>query len=111
LPYSFHLDSRKWEKKNIVKIEKKELTEQEVAKIALLGPHTTISIIRDYQVVEKLPVRIPDRIESVVRCPNPSCITNHNPVATLFNVEKKLPLRVRCHYCERVVVKDELELL
>ena len=106
-----YLESKKREQKDIIKIEKRELTEREVAKIALLGPHTTISIIRDYRVVDKLPVKIPDEIHGVVRCPNPSCITNHDPVPTLFRVEKKLPLRVRCHYCERVVVKDELELI
>ena len=105
------LESRKWDKKDIIKIEKKEHDEQEVAKVALLGPHTTISIIRDYRVVGKVPVKIPDEIAGVVRCPNPSCITNHDPVETHFRVEKKLPLRVRCHYCERVVVKDELELI
>ena len=74
-----YLESKKREQKDIIKIEKRELTEREVAKIALLGPHTTISIIRNYRVVDKLPVKIPDEIHGVVRCPNPSCITNHDP--------------------------------
>ena len=106
-----YLESRKWGKKDIVKIENKELTATEVAKIALLGPHTTISIIRDYRVVEKLPVVLTDTIHDVVRCPNPTCITNHNTVRTRFLVVRPEPLRVRCHYCERVVEENELELL
>jgi aspartate carbamoyltransferase regulatory subunit len=106
-----NLDSKKWGRKDIVKIEGKELTEQEIAKIALLGNHTTISIIRDYQVVGKLPVLLPSEIRGVVRCPNPSCITNHDPVRTRFKMEQEEPLKVRCFYCERVVSKEELELL
>ena len=105
------LESRKWGKKDIIKIERKELTQGEADKIALLGPHTTISIIRDYRVVEKRASAIPARIVSVVRCPNPTCITNHDHVPTDFHVDVVEPLRVRCEYCERVVVKDELELI
>ena len=79
------LESRKWTKKDIIKIEHKELTQAEADKIALLGPHTTISIIRDYRVVEKRASAIPERIVSVVRCPNPACITNHDQVPTDFH--------------------------
>jgi aspartate carbamoyltransferase regulatory subunit len=105
------LESKKWGKKDIIKIENKELSPTEFAKIALLGPHTTISIIRDYTIVEKMPVALPDTIQGVVRCPNPSCITNHDAVPTRFHVERPEPLRVRCHYCERVVDENELELV
>ncbi len=106
-----YLESKKWGRKDLVKIEGKELNEAEVAKIALLGRHTTISIIRDWRVVDKLPVLLPSEIHGVVRCPNPSCITNHDPVRTRFRMEQEEPLKVRCFYCERVVSKEELELL
>jgi aspartate carbamoyltransferase regulatory subunit len=105
-----YLESRKWGKKDLIKIETKELSREELAKIALLGPHTTIAIIRDYRVVEKKTVTIPEEIIGVVRCPNPSCITNHDPVTTQFHVEQVQPLEVRCNYCERIVPKDEIEL-
>ena len=105
------LDSRKWGKKDIVKIENKELTEGEMARIALLGPHTTIAIIRGYRVVEKVPVTVPGEITGVAKCPNPSCITNHDTVRTKFHVTGVEPLRVRCHFCERIVTEEELELV
>jgi aspartate carbamoyltransferase regulatory subunit len=106
-----YLESGKWGKKDIIKIENKELTQAEADKIALLGPHTTISIIRDYRVVAKRASAIPQRIAAVVRCPNPACITNHEAVPTDFHVDVVEPLRVRCEFCERVVLKDEMELL
>ena len=106
-----NLDSPTWGKKDIVKIESRELTESEFAKIALLGPHTSISIIRDYKVIDKHPVSIPDEIRGVVGCQNPNCITNHDPVRTHFHVESKEPLRMRCQYCERILTGESAELL
>jgi len=106
-----YLSSKKWGKKDIIKIENKELTAREVATLALLGPHTTISIIRDFKVVEKIPIAIPEEIVAVLRCPNPSCITNHDAVSTTFLVDTPEPLVVRCRYCERKVGKDELVLI
>ena len=106
-----YLESRKQGKKDLVKIEAKELTDGERAKIALLGPNTTISIIRNYRVVEKSTVKIPELILGVLKCPNPSCITNHDAVLTKFHVERSTPFEVRCHFCERIVPKEEMELL
>ena len=40
-------------KKDIVKVENRELDPQEVDKIALIAPKATINIIRDYEVAKK----------------------------------------------------------
>jgi aspartate carbamoyltransferase regulatory subunit len=105
------LESRKWGHKDIIKIENKELTWKEVQQIALLGTHTTISIIRDFKIVDKMDVSIPSEITGVIRCPNPACITNHDPVTSRFNVEEVEPMKMRCGFCETIIEKDELELL
>ena len=105
------LESRKWGQKDLIKIENKELTWKEVQQIALLGTHTSISIIRDYKVIEKMDVSIPSEIIGVIHCPNPACITNHDDLATRFHVEEMEPMKMRCGYCETIIRKDELELL
>lgn len=64
-------------KKDIVKIEKRELTENETDKIAIISPHATINIIRDYKVVEKYQVSLPDEIIGIVKCSRTTCITNN----------------------------------
>ena len=69
-------DSEKYGKKDIVKIEKRELTMDEVNIIALIAPNATINIIRNYRVVRKEKVKIPDHVENIVRCSNPNCISN-----------------------------------
>ncbi|HDN50876.1 MAG TPA: aspartate carbamoyltransferase regulatory subunit [Thermoplasmatales archaeon] len=89
-------------KKDIVKIENRELDPKEVDKIALVAPNATINIIRNYEVAEKHRVSVPDEIIGIVECSNPNCISNTNePVETKFIVKSRHPLRIRCYYCER----------
>jgi aspartate carbamoyltransferase regulatory subunit len=89
-------------KKDIVKIENRELDPKELDKIALIAPKATINIIRDYEVVKKHTVEIPDEVVGITRCSNPTCISNaHEPVESRFHVISKDPPRIRCYYCER----------
>ncbi|NOZ58240.1 MAG: aspartate carbamoyltransferase regulatory subunit [Euryarchaeota archaeon] len=105
---AINVPSRKAGLKDIVKVEGKELRSEEVDKIALIAPKATINIIRDYRVVEKKKVSIPPKLEGVLKCANPNCITHFEPVKTKFIVERKEPIKLRCHYCERVMSEAEI---
>jgi aspartate carbamoyltransferase regulatory subunit len=95
--------------KDIVKIEGRALNSREVNKIALVAPHATINIVRDYAVVEKLEVKLPPVIEDIIKCTNPMCISNSNePVGAKFYVEKEEPLQLRCHYCGYILEKADV---
>lgn len=97
-----NVESKKLGKKDIVKVEDRELKEEEVNKIALIAPAATINIIRDYNVVEKRTVDLPDEIVGVVRCQNPSCISNSSePIKSRMLVKAKNPVLLRCIYCEQ----------
>ena len=92
----------KFGKKDIVKVENRELDPQEVDKIALIAPKATINIIRDYKVAKKHKVELPDEIIGIVRCSNPTCVSNANePVKSRFKVIRKDPPRIKCYFCER----------
>ncbi|RLF26110.1 MAG: aspartate carbamoyltransferase regulatory subunit [Thermoplasmata archaeon] len=89
-------------RKDIVKIENRELKASEVDKIALIAPNATINIIRDYEVAEKHRVVVPDEIVGIVKCANPNCISNSKePIQPRFIVKSREPLRIKCFYCER----------
>ena len=90
-------------RKDILKIEDRELEPAEVNKIALVAPNATINIIREYEVARKDRVELPDKVSGLVRCPNPNCVTNHEPIKTQFLVTSKDPVRLRCGYCDRDV--------
>ena len=89
-------------KKDIVKVENRELDPHEVNKIALIAPKATINFIRDYEVVKKHKVKLPDEIVGIVTCSNPTCVSNaKEPVRSRFKVISKDPPRIKCYYCER----------
>jgi aspartate carbamoyltransferase regulatory subunit len=97
-----NVESKKEGKKDIVKVEDRELKEEEVNRIALIAPHATINIIRDYMVADKRHVDLPDEIVGVVRCQNPSCISNtKEPIESRVLVKAKNPVLLRCLYCEQ----------
>ena len=97
--------SKKMGRKDIVKVEDRELKPEEVDKIALIAPNATINIIRDSEVIEKHKVYLPESIEGIIRCANPNCISNveREPVISRFITVSENPPLFRCFYCERMI--------
>ena len=97
---AINVPSKRFGVKDIVKIEGKALNSQEVNRIALVAPHASINIIRNYVVVEKLEVKLPKAIEGIIKCANPCCISNSDePVLSKFYVSSEEPLMLKCHFC------------
>ena len=107
---ALNLESKKMENKGMIKIDNRFLTKDEVNKIAILAPKATVSIIKNYKVKEKINVKLPDELVGVLDCTNPSCVTSKEIVESTFKVLREEPLEVKCHYCERVYGKDEVEI-
>ncbi len=98
-----NVPSKRVGKKDIVKIENKTLGKEEVNKIALIAPHATWNVIKDFKVTKKNEIELPKTLEGILKCPNPKCVTNMNePVKSKFKVEEKEPVKLRCVYCERL---------
>ena len=93
--------------KGIIKVADTEFPQDVLDRIAIIAPTAVVNIIRDYEVVEKRPVNLPDVITGIVRCPNPKCITNHEPMPTRFDVTNKSAVELRCYYCGHSVGSDE----
>ena len=106
-----NLASKTMGKKGIIKIGGKNLTKEETDKIALIAPDATVNIIQNYGVKKKIKVAIPSIVDKIIKCSNPNCITNNEKVMTRFYVLNKNPLKVRCHYCERNMGKEDIALL
>ena len=105
-----NVPSKRLGAKDIVKIEGRALNKQEVNRIALVAPHASINIVRDYKVVEKVDVKLPDTIEGIVKCVNPCCISNSDePVVSKFYVKNEEPLTLKCHYCG--VILEQADIL
>jgi aspartate carbamoyltransferase regulatory subunit len=99
-----NVKSKKLGKKDIVKVEDRELKDEEVDRIALIAPDATINIIRDFNVVEKRSVDLPNEVVGVIRCQNPSCISNTSePIKSRMLIKAKKPVVLRCVYCEQPI--------
>jgi aspartate carbamoyltransferase regulatory subunit len=89
-------------KKDVIKVENKELNKDEVNRIALVSPGASVNIVKDFEVKEKYNVELTKEIIDILSCTNPLCVTHVEPVKTRFSVESKDPLELKCEYCERV---------
>ncbi len=106
---AMNIPSKKLGAKDMVKVEGRELKSEEVDKIALLAPHATINIVRDYKAVEKQRVKLPSVIRGIVKCANPACVSNSDePIQSTFYVEREEPLRLKCHYCGYIMEKKDV---
>ena len=105
-----NLISKKIVHKGIIKIADTFFKEEEINKIALIAPNAKINIIRDYQVIEKRVVTLPDELTGIIRCNNPKCITNNEPMNTVFRVINKETVEVKCKYCERALSQKDIEI-
>ena len=106
-----NFDSKSVGKKDLIKFEGKALSKKETDKISLIAPEATINIIKDFKVIEKRLMDVPDEIHGILKCMNPNCITNVEKLESKFRVIEKKPVKVACHYCERnaIVVPDMVD--
>ncbi|GHT37246.1 aspartate carbamoyltransferase regulatory chain [Bacteroidia bacterium] len=100
--------SKKMGRKGVIKIANKFFGKDEISRIALVAPNVILNEIRDFEVVKKYPVTLPDELVALVKCNNPKCITNNEPMATRFTVLDKEKGTIKCRYCERKINKEDI---
>ncbi|NCD42806.1 MAG: aspartate carbamoyltransferase regulatory subunit, partial [Bacteroidia bacterium] len=111
ITFGTNLDSKKFGKKGIIKVSNRYFEDDEINKIALVAPSASLIEIKDFMVIAKKTVQIPDIIEGFVKCFNPKCITNHQKVPRKFYVTDKENLKLKCHYCEKFTKKENITIL
>lgn len=106
----FNLPSKKVGQKGIIKISNKFFTDEEINRLSVVAPKIVLNIIKDYEVVEKKTVETPDELRGIVKCNNPKCITNNEPMQTVFNVVDKEQGILKCRYCDKEQNINEVKL-
>ncbi|ADT85768.1 aspartate carbamoyltransferase regulatory subunit [Vibrio sp. Vb2880] len=93
--------------KDLIKIENVYLSKEQANQLALYAPNATVNQIEEYQVVNKLTLALPERIDGVFACPNSNCISHGEPVNSRFRVIlKQENVQLKCHYCEKVFSRE-----
>lgn len=102
-----NLPSQTMTYKDLIKIEEREISEQEASQIAVFAPKATISIIRNFQLVKKFSVSMPSTVEKILVCPNERCITHYEPIETRFRViSLGEHIELECYFCEKSFPHD-----
>lgn len=107
----YNLESHKLGTKGIIKVADKFFSDEELNRIAVVAPNIVLNIIRNYEVVEKREVHLPEQLKGIVKCANPQCITNNEPMQTLMMVIDKHQCTLKCHYCEKEQYKGEYSII
>ena len=105
-----YFESKRIGKKGIIKVSNKFFTDAEISQLSVVAPKAVLNIIHDYEVSEKKMVETPDEIKGIVKCNNPVCITNNEPMETVFNVVDKAHGIIKCRYCEKEQDISKVEL-
>lgn len=107
----YNLKSNKMKRKSIIKVANKYFSDAELNLLSVVAPNVSLCIIKDYEVVEKKCVTLPDEIKGTVKCGNPQCITNNEPMDTLFHVKDREAGTIQCHYCEKEQKLEHVKLV
>ena len=98
-----NLASKLHGKKGIIKIADKFFEDEDLNKLALIAPKATVNVIRNFKVVEKKTLAIPEEVVGIAKCKNPKCVTNHQPIKTKFaTIQNGDEISLKCHYCEKI---------
>lgn len=111
ITFGMNLESKRMGSKAIIKINERYCQQEEINRIALVAPMAIVNIIKNFEVIEKLSVTVPKHIDGFVRCANPKCITNNEPVKTSFDVIDSEPIALKCKYCEKITYQSQIELI
>ena len=104
----YNFRSKKLGRKGIIKVEDKFFTDEEISRLSVGAPNSVLNIINNFEVVEKKTVTTPEEIHGIVKCNNPVCITNNEPMKTYFHVLNGI---LTCHYCEKEQDINKVELV
>lgn len=107
----YNLESQKMGCKGIIKVANKFFNDEEMSRLSVIAKNMQLIIINNYEVVEKKDVNVPDELKGIVRCSNPKCICNNEPMPTHFMVTDKIRGIIKCHYCEKEQELTKAQLL
>ena len=108
---ALNMPSGKLKKKDMIKVEGRFLEDTDTNKLAVIAPSSTVNIIKDYKLVEKRRVSLPNQIEDIFRCTNPDCITNSNEhIESIMEVVDNDNLVLKCRYCGRILDVNDLKV-
>jgi aspartate carbamoyltransferase regulatory subunit len=105
-----NVGSSKMGRKDILKVEGVELTDEQVQRLALIAPLASVNIIRSYRVLEKKNAVPPASVAGILGCTGATCVSvrEKDSVTSVFTLVSSSPLVYKCKYCGRDLTEQEI---
>ncbi len=101
-----NVPSKKSGKKDIIKID--NILNIDYSVLGFIDPNICVNVIEDEKIVRKINMELPSRVQNVIPCKNPRCITvTENYVASTFLLVDKVKGLYRCEYCDTMVAAED----
>jgi aspartate carbamoyltransferase regulatory subunit len=104
-----NLKSKKIGKKDLIKIENRHLTEQEIQAISLFAVGSTLSILENFKVIKKFNLSLPEIIDQIIVCPNKRCVSHHHVSKFLTTANRNNLIELKCYYCEKSFLLNDIK--
>lgn len=96
-----NVKSEKLGRKDIIKIE--NVIDLDYTVLGLIDPNITIDVIENEQIREKIKLKLPQRVENIIKCKNPRCITSAEQyIPHVFNLIDEENCEYKCEYCDEI---------
>ena len=95
-------------KKDIIKIDNTIAINFDV--LGLIDPDITVNIIENEKISKKIKLQLPEKVEDVLICKNPRCITSTEKYApNIFHLENRELRTYRCEYCDDIKLAGDFK--
>jgi len=95
-------------RKDIIKIDNTISINLDV--LGLIDPNITVNIIENERITKKIKLQLPEKVENVLVCKNPRCISSTEKYIThVFHLENREHCTYRCEYCDEIISTGELK--
>jgi len=99
-------NSDKLGKKDIIKID--NLIQFNLDVLGLIDPNITVCMIENERVTKKITMQLPLRVENVLICKNPRCISSTEKYLNhVFHLQNNEQRTYRCEYCDEIIPAGE----
>jgi len=106
-----NLTSKRLKLKDLIKIENRTLSLEEINQVGVFSPSATINCIKNFAVCEKTRCSLPELIRGVLFCPNPNCISRLTGKSHFSLEELHKEISFYCIYCEKQFNHDQFDTI
>ncbi|NLW21656.1 MAG: aspartate carbamoyltransferase regulatory subunit [Tissierellia bacterium] len=93
--------SKKYGKKDLIKIENN--IDLDLTMLGFIDPNITVNIIDNEKIVNKIKLSLPEKVEGIIKCKNPRCITSteRNIMHRFVLIDEEKGI-YKCEYCDQI---------